>query len=1480
MPRRGGWGTWVGIALLLLAAAPFRFIGIDWDSSQHLHPDERFITMVATGIDLPSGVAEYFDTAKSRLNPYNRNFGSYIYGTLPLFGIRGLAEGIQSVARALPNPPHPALADLWPHLRDAAGYGNINLLGRVLSGVADLLTLFVVFLTGRRLGGPALGFAAAGLGALAVLQIQAAHFFTAESPLVLFCTVAFYLAVRVADTNAWRDWILLGIACALALTTKLTAGLLVTVVLAAAWLAWQRARSNGSQQPTAEVFAGLVVAGASGLLTFRIAQPYAFIGPGFLDMLPNPRYLADLANWQQIASGQVDYPPSHQWTGSTPYLWQLKNMTLWGMGPPYALAAWAGFGLAALFFARDRTRYRLWLPALLWVGLNFLYWGPQFAKPMRYLLPIYPQLALFAAFGLVTLWAWAQRRGARPWAGAAATVASVLVVGWTAFYAAAFTGIYTRPTTRVEASLWMYEQVPPGAKIAWEHWDDPLPLNLPGHPSNVFTGIELPLYGEDIPEKREQLVTKLNDADYIVLSSNRLYGSIPKLPLRYPMTVRYYQALFSGELGFTRVAEFTSRPSLLGLELNDDTAEEIFTVYEHPKVMVFRKGAAYDPARTRAILESVSLDGVLRGLKPIQAGTGGLLLTDQERQAAATGPSWSDLFDRDSLANRLPVLGWLVTLECLGLLALPFTLRLFGGLADRGFAFAKVLTVVTLAYVPWLLASLHVAPFERPALFAAVVALVGSSFFAWWRELERLRAVLRSHWRVFAASEALFALTFGVFLAMRWVNPDLWHPAYGGEKPMDFAYLNAVIRSSWFPPYDPWLAGGYINYYYFGFVIVGALIELTGIVPWVAYNLMVPTLAALTASGVASVAYNLLRHRSFSGRSNRWALGGAGGAALFAVGAGNLHAATQVVDWLTRIGGGRVDSLLPVVGGVVGALRGLILLPVAAVQGSIPPFNFDFWAPTRVISTEAVTPITEFPFFTFLYGDLHAHMIALPITLTVVGLALQLVREPLPRWEPVPSAGARPLALHLLRYAASPAGLAIAVAGVLLGVLRMTNTWDYPTYFVVLALGLLLGAWPRRHLSPRWWLIPGVGLVVAGMVSLAASAPFAARYAQFYSGFELTSGHTLLIHYLIILGAPLLALGVYLWARMAAAWRSASATVARSALAAPVVGLVAEAGPIARSPRATSRDAGGALLAGGVVLAAAALLVLGLPVVSVALLLLVVSIPLALQPGVPVATRMALALASLAVGITAAVEVLVLKGDIGRMNTVFKFYLQTWVLLAIAGATLLTPLARRVWARRDRSGTGERVVAGIVVLGLCAGLLYPFLGAPSRLQHRFEPLGPGLDGMAYMARAHYEDNGKDLRLADDLQGINWLLDHVRGSPTVVEGTAPLYHWGGRVSIYTGLPTVIGWDWHQKQQRGDFAWMVDDRIRDVGTLYNTASTDTALKLLDRYDVRYIYVGGLERAFYAAEGLQKFDAMQSLGLQRVYQQGGVSIYEVTR
>jgi YYY domain-containing protein len=256
---------------------------------------------------------------------------------------------------------------------------------------------------------------------------------------------------------------------------------------------------------------------------------------------------------------------------------------------------------------------------------------------------------------------------------------------------------------------------------------------------------------------------------------------------------------------------------------------------------------------------------------------------------------------------------------------------------------------------------------------------------------------------------------------------------------------------------------------------------------------------------------------------------------------------------------------------------------------------------------------------------------------------------------------------------------------------------------------------------------------------------------------------------------------------------------------------------------------------------------------------------------------------------TALVEVIVLRGDISRMNTVFKFYLQVWVLWAVASGAALPKLA--AWlkpaARQKRVALSEPTSANSWArrwwwafgLLLAACFLYPLTAAPVRMRDRFDKsTAETIDGTAYMKTSVYLDDNRPVALRWDQQAFSWLQQNVHGIPTILEANTPLYRWGSRVSIYTGLPTVIGWDWHQKQQRSILPGQtIEHRIQDVRTIYNSTDLEQTKKLLNLYKVQYIYVGQLERLYYDPNGLNKFDQANDLW-SLVYQNEQVRIYQV--
>ncbi len=269
---------------------------------------------------------------------------------------------------------------------------------------------------------------------------------------------------------------------------------------------------------------------------------------------------------------------------------------------------------------------------------------------------------------------------------------------------------------------------------------------------------------------------------------------------------------------------------------------------------------------------------------------------------------------------------------------------------------------------------------------------------------------------------------------------------------------------------------------------------------------------------------------------------------------------------------------------------------------------------------------------------------------------------------------------------------------------------------------------------------------------------------------------------------------------------------------------------------------------------------------------------LILRPEQPDAKRMVLFLVGSGLTLTLMVEVIVLVGDIGRMNTVFKFYLQVWTMFSISAAAALGWL----WPALDDWQRGWRWVWQTAFIMIVAGAsLYPLMATLAKIDDRIVAGAPHtLDGMAYMPYATYTDEWGQMDLGQDYRAIRWMQENVNRSPVIVEANLRnLYRWGSRFSIYTGLPGVVGWEWHQQQQRAVVpgVW-VTDRILEIDDFYLTEDWNQASNFLQKYNVRYIIVGQQERGHYPGPGLEKFENANGILWNEVYRDEMTVIYQV--
>ena len=1193
---------------------------------------------------------------------------------------------------------------------------------------------------------------------------------------------------------------------------------------------------------------------------------------------------------------------------------------------------------------------------------------------------------------------------------------AVALLGGLFWSTAYVNGVYNHEHSWLTASRWVYANAPQGAVILWELWDDPLPKSVPGEPgmdmgSAGLRHIDWSPYEEDNAQKYEILKAKLKEADFVIYSSKRIYGSVAELPERYPMTTRYYDLMFSGELGFRLAAQVTSPPRLFGLTFPDEQADESWSLYDHPQVSIFQKERQLSDAELDALLGG-SWEGAIpwyRGkdspLSPLLNFIGlgsspesekkGLINTVlaliRGEEPASSGPSLPPLEERPAIAldvplNELPLVDnyrwnvaasespwlavgwWWLVLSLLGWLSWPIAFVLLGRLRDRGYLFSKALGWLLAGWLLWLCASAGVAynSVLNSWLVVGLVGLAGAALLVrHWREM---RAFLAEMWPLLLVGEGLFAGAYLFFVLVRMQNPDIWQPWFGGEKFMEFAFLNGILRSPTFPPVDPHFAGGYINYYYFGIYLVAYLVKLTGIYAEVAFNLAIPSLFALTVVNAFGVAYSAvaggwqkaavpLRRRlptaqpavqnlagwdttapaplDFSAegprlevpdeppvseatppgddlleidlleielrpapaptaelphpsrRRSQWVapppaprplrrgeerpvgwstgIGPALLAPLFVALLGNLDSFAQIVRRLVEMSQSSFESAIPGVQTAVRAAGGFWRLVTTDAQMA----GYDFWAPSRVIPYT----INEFPYWSFTFADLHPHMIGIPFSALFLGLVLALLRSYDIDW----------------RRAWGQGLLLLGGFSLLLGTLASINLWELPTYFGlgVLALAVSLH---RGEGGLRLPFLAGVGLAyLAGAYLL--FLPFFRNYHNVgASGVGLVKEPDELGVWLLIWG---------FFAFVLLSWLLVSlGRPARPGDARPggVERWLALAwGNIEQLPRLlywqgrlVTRPTLGFLtglwwipffaLLGGWLLFFTDQKVLGfcLPFLSIAFLLLWRR-GRSGDPG----GLLAVLLTVTGFAILAGTQLIYLKdflqgGDWYRMNTLFKFFIQVWVLWGVAAAVAL-PRILAAPARPLRS-----VWVGLFALLLFASFAYPLWGTAARLDQRFPGWRPEigtLDGMDFMNEGIYTwpDGNNPIELRYDREAINWLLANVRGNLVVAESSTLEYYraGGSRVASLTGLSGVSGM--HESEQR--WGELVGERGRLLGEFWNSPDPAYTRQLMNDLNISLIYVGQLEQHEHP-QALAKFEAMAATGeLQILFQNERVTIFAVS-
>lgn len=1155
---------------ILAIAAFFRFYGRDFDAGTLQHPDERFIVMRSASVRLPVTGDDLFNKSTSTLNLRSDTICpeggcEYPYGSLPVYVTR-LAGWVLDLGVPNEDP--------------RKGYTLFNLegvttVGRHMSSIFDLLTILLVFLIARRLYSSSTALIASALVAFSVTHIQLSHFGASDTFLTTFMMGALYFSVIMMQRPSWWAAAGAGAFLGLAVASKVTIlfyGLVIlaAIVLRAAYRlqtrklgaefgdpigvkpasADERAKSFGRHLLGGMPY--LLLAGLFSVLAFAITEPYVLWqfnyslltsgGPDaiarFLESNPWSRRILAEANTQ---SGRGDTVYTRQYVGTVPLLYHLQQMVYWGLSPLPGFLTVVGFAVG-LWRAIQRKPAEVLLMA---GAIPYFYSILTLeSKWMRYMLPLVPVFCILGAAFLVRGTIWARKRYAQRPRGKRAPALTlqralfpaltVLAVGGAFLWAVAFMNIYSQEHSRVQASEWIYDNVPPGASRSDEVWDDLLPLGLPpgdGKPArngDIYGRVSYDIYGDPPPEQKfEYFKSQIAQTDYIILASNRLYGSVSKMPWRYPVHIKFYELLFAGKLGFEKVHTQLVTPEIFGLKFDDQQADESFTVYDHPRVDIFRKVTNLTDDQLRTLF-STALNRPPGEFSTLRHDTvsddKSLLYGDVINGQPVTALpdlgdyAWNPLAQEET--QWIGVLLWLIVAYVLGLVALPIVFTIGRNLPDRAYPAAKAVGLLLVSWGAWMLSSARLLPFTFWSILLMVLVVGGLSLVCWRLGAGAdIKTFFREKRALILFYETLFLVAFGAFLWLRVQNPDLWQPFNGGEKPMELGILNSVLRSPWMPPLDPFFSGGYLNYYYQGHFIVACMVKLTGMDPAVAFNVAIPFLYALTFTGAATVAYNLVawsrRRRGSTHAVSRAGLAFAALGGVMMLVSGNMHALFQFMMVQFPLFGKMAIDMV----------RGLGVRPVAEMYT-----GYDFWGPSRIISPD--NTINEFPYWSFLFADLHPHLIDMPFTLLATLLALnlafagpfrRLARRATRRHEAgAQSVGERVKSALQWLWGRGWAGvLTFGVTAITLGTLVAVNSWDYPTFLAVISGAILIAALlagrpgraedenvdgmveaPSRLTVSEGLILAGTSVVSVGLlagVALLAYLPYFLNFKAFYT---------------------------------------------------------------------------------------------------------------------------------------------------------------------------------------------------------------------------------------------------------------------------------------------------------------------------------------------------------------------------------------------
>jgi len=756
---------------------------------------------------------------------------------------------------------------------------------------------------------------------------------------------------------------------------------------------------------------------------------------------------------------------------------------------------------------------------------------------------------------------------------------------------------------------------------------------------------------------------------------------------------------------------------------------------------------------------------------------------------------------------------WLITLELIGLLAFLHISKYFPNLQDLGFSICKPLAMVLLGFISWLLCISGIVTTNELTLYIILVIFLATLFFNRTYILN-LRNIDRDIWGKILTSQIVFLITFCVFSMIKYVDPSINHT----EQPMDFAFLNASINAPVGGPLDPWMSGNGISYYYFGYWIFATVANLSMVPASYAYNFALITIPALSASAIYGLFININEvKRTKELKSFFIGLAGATIALNFL---GNLYG---IIAFIKENSIGN-DSFWKFI-----CLDGLSHVENSLTSSWYPESFWWWFKGTRIINyfgencdgVGSDYTISEFPFFSYVLGDLHPHVIVIPFFITAILLMLSSITT--------------------IRDGYSSTKLKVSSFGIglLIAACAFINLWSLPICLTVYIgfMGLAALSNPKSNQWKRYT----IHILSTFIIAAAFLLPYFVTFQSSITGFYEPYIQTQLQHGLII-WAPLFIINIpfviqnFVKSPVTNHWKKTLLTSVVLCSIPWCMRLFTSGSSIVEGP---------------------SMLQWACPLSVLIFITLIPAITMCRINGI---TGEVLSLMCIALSLTLIlIPELFFVGDLyhNRMNTVFKFYNHAWILLSLSSGFILFRWCKQGLPQLTKKKYVNWPIYIFGTLIILSGIYYSAAMFTTRYADSEER---GFDGLGYLS-------------TEVTSVIKFAQDNISVKDVLLESVG---EWddSGLISRSTGIPNIINWPGHQKQWRGNIS-LIDERVQDVNTMYSNPDVNIRTQLLQKYGVSYVYIGTNERNEYTTEQLLMFDILGEI----IYQDSiGTKIYRI--